>query len=98
MIGVAVAALAIPVYAFVRWMIIVTRTPSASEAVARFDQGVPLLLQGTRLEWLSAGLCLVAALAANEARGRLTGRARMAMIGVVTFAAVLGIWNVFTLM
>jgi hypothetical protein len=99
MLVVAVLAFAFPLYAFVRWMVIASGAGGHAEAVARFQQGIPQALQSRgSLEWLSAGLCLVTVVAAAVARGGTRGAARAGLTSLVTVAALLGLWNVFTLM
>jgi hypothetical protein len=99
LMSVAVLALAFPLYAFARWMVIVTRTSSHIEAVERFHQGIPQTLQsGGALEWFSAGLCLVSVVAAAFARAGMRGAGRAGLTALLTLAALLGLWNLFTLM
>jgi hypothetical protein len=99
LLAVAGLSLVFPLYAFVRWLIIAGGTTGQAEAAARFYGGFPQGMQARGVvEWLSAGLCLVTVVAAGVARGRLTGPARTGLTALLTFAALLGIWNVFTLM
>jgi hypothetical protein len=99
MLIVALLAFVFPLYAFVRWAVIASRTHPHAEAAARFYQGFPEAMQARgAVEGLSAGLCLVTVVAAAVARSRLRGPAHLALTALLTVAALLGLWNLFTLM
>ena len=99
LLAVAVLAQAFPLYAFVRWVVIASRTSPHAEAAARFYAGFPEGMQARGMvEGLSAGLCLVTVVTAAVARSRLSGPAHVGLTALLTFAALLGLWNVFTLM
>ena len=95
----ALAAMVLPVYAFVRWVIVFDSTRPYQEVIAVYLAGFPPGLRSTNGETIGSIVgCLVAALLAMVARRSLEGIPASVATALFALALLLGAWNLFTMM
>ena len=95
----ALAVFAFPVYAFAHWVMVFDKAKPREEVAQQFFAGFPYTWRsGATIVTVSVLGCAAAVLLARLARPGLTGWwARTATILIIV-AAVLGAWNLFTMM
>jgi hypothetical protein len=99
LLGLAVVVFAFPLYMFIHWIVVSKTAPTFPEAVVRFKAALPEALQPAgRLEWTSAGACLVAAIVAGFALRALSSFVRGVFKVFIGVALLLGAWYLWTLM
>lgn len=95
----AVAAFAFPIYAFAHWVMVFDKNKPREEVAQQFFAGFPYT-------WRSAGTivllsvigCVAAIVLARLARPGLDGWWAKTATLLTVLAAVLGAWNIFTMM
>ena len=98
-LGAAVLAFAGPAYAFARWIAVWNAGQSRETVLASFMAGFPSWLPSPRAVAVASLLaCAVAVVCALLARRRLRGGSRHLAGAVLGLAALLGAWNLFTMM
>lgn len=99
MLASALAVFAFPVYAFAHWVMVFDKSKPREEVAQQFFAGFPYT-------WRSAGTivllsvvgCAAAILLARLARPGLGGWWAKTATILIVVAAVLGAWNLFTMM
>lgn len=95
----AVAVFAFPVYAFAHWVMVFDKAKPREEVAQQFFAGFPYTWRsGATIAIVSVVGCAAAVLLAKLARPGLTGWWAKAATTLVIVAAVLGAWNLFTMM
>ena len=98
-LSVALASFAFPLYAFLRWLNVFDKAAEFGENVTRFLDGFPGPIRDAfTITVISSACCAVAAAAGVVAFRRATGPPRGAIGLLVGLAALMGLWNLFTLM
>jgi len=98
-LSVAVVSCGGALYAAVRWVAVWDSRQPREAVLARFMTGFPSWLQSPHAVALaSIAACAVAAGAALLAHRSLEGKRRASASVVLGLAALLGAWNLFTLM
>lgn len=99
LLSAAILAFAGPLYAVVRWIAVWDSRQPRETVLATFMAGFPGWLPSPHaVAWGSAAACAVAVGAALLARRWLEGGLRGSASAVLGLAALLGAWNLFTLM
>lgn len=99
MLASALAVFAFPIYAFAHWVMVFDKNKPREEVAQQFFAGFPYT-------WRSAGTivllsvvgCVAAIVLARLARPGLTGWWAKTATLLIVIAAVLGAWNLFTMM
>jgi hypothetical protein len=95
----AVAAFAFPIYAFAHWVMVFDKSKPREEVVQQFFAGFPYTWRsGATIVLISVAGCVAAIILARLARPALTGWWAKAATILILTAAVLGGWNLFTMM
>lgn len=95
----ALAVFAFPVYAFAHWVMVYDKHSPREEVAQQFFAGFPYTWRsGATIVIVSVIGCAAAVLLAKLARPGLTGWWAKADTILILVAAVLGAWNLFTMM
>ena len=95
----AVAAVAFPIYSFAHWVMVYDSERPREEVVQQFLAGFPYTWRsGATIVLISVAGCVAAIILARLARPALTGWWAKAATLLILTAAVLGGWNLFTMM
>ena len=95
----AVATFAFPIYAFAHWVMVFDKAKPREEVAQQFFAGFPYTWRsGPTIAIVSVVACAAAILLARLARPGLTGWWAKSATILIMVAAVLGAWNLFTMM
>ena len=95
----AVAAFAFPIYSFAHWIMVYDGEKPREEVVQLFLAGFPYTWRsGVTIVLMSVAGCVAAIVLARLARPALTGWWAKAATLLILVAAILGAWNLFTMM
>lgn len=95
----ALAVFAFPLYAFAHWVMVFDKVKPREEVAQQFLAGFPYTWRsGAAIATISVIGCAAAVLLAKLARPGLTGWWAKTATILIVVAAVLGAWNLFTMM
>lgn len=95
----ALAVFAFPIYAFAHWVMVYDKNSPREEVAQQFFAGFPYTWRsGGTIVLVSVAGCIAAILLARLARPGLTGWWAKTATLLIAIAAVLGAWNLFTMM